>query len=155
MTQLPVDPITRLERDALMLMLQYPAAIGGELALRVSRARFSNTTLALVRDAIASSMDAFETPNWVERVVEEAPDDFAGLVHQLAMAPIPQRAGRELAGYGRGLAVSVISRDLLASKAELLGQLQRASSAAEPERYQELQRQLMQVEAERRALVID
>lgn len=155
MTQLPVDPITRLERDALMLMLQYPAAIGRELADRVSQARFSNPTLAVVRDALAGSMESFESPAWLESVVENAPPEFAGLVHQLAMAPIPQRAGRELAGYGRGLAVSVISRDLLASKAELLGQLQRASAATEPERYQELQRQLMQVEAERRALVTD
>jgi DNA primase len=46
--------------------------------------------------------------------------------------------------------VSLIERDLLRRKAELLGALQRSDATADPERYRALQRQLVDIEAERR-----
>ncbi|HEY9498904.1 MAG TPA: DNA primase [Terrimesophilobacter sp.] len=150
--QLPTDPLTRLERDVLMAVLQHPDAVGRDYALRVSQAPFSNTTLSVVRDGIAASMDAFETNRWIDRVAEEVPAAFSGLVSQLAVAPIPEQEGRELSIYCRGVAASLIGRGLLASKAELLGRLQRMDAAAQPDQYKELQRELMRVEAERRAM---
>ncbi len=154
-THLPTDPVTRLERDALMAVLQYPDEVGRELGMRIGSAAFTNTTLAVVRDGIAASMDAFSTPQWVERVSEEVPQGFSGIVSQLVVAPIPDKAGRELSIYCKGVVASLIGRDLLAKKAELLGRLQRTNSAAEPDRYRELQRELMSVEAERRVLIGD
>jgi DNA primase len=154
-TQLPTDPVTRLERDALMAVLQHPDAVGRELALRLSLVAFANPTLSVVRDGIAASMDAFDSPQWLERVSEEVPAAFSGIVSQLAVAPIPEKGGRELSIYCRGVVASLIGRDLLASKAELLGRLQRTEPATEPDRYRELQRELMRVEAERRALIGD
>ena len=155
LTELPTDPITRLERDALMAVLQHPSAVGRDYALRVSHATFSNTTLSVVRDGIAASMDAFESDRWLDRVADEVPAALSGMVNQLGVAPIPEQEGRELSIYCRGIAASLISRDLLSSKAELLGRLQRMDVAAEPENYQELQRELMRVEAERRSLTAD
>jgi DNA primase len=154
-TQLPTDPVTRLERDALMAVLQYPDAVGRELALRLSSAAFTNSTLAVVRDGVAASMDAFANPNWVDRVSEEVPRGFSSIVSQLVVAPIPDKAGRELSIYCRGVVASLIGRDLLAKKAELLGRLQRTDASTEPDRYRELQRELMSVEAERRVLLED
>jgi DNA primase len=154
-TQLPTDPVTRLERDALMAVLQHPEAVGRELAQRMSGAAFSNPTLAVVRDGIAASMDSFDSPRWLDRVAEEVPAAFAGVVSQLAVAPIPEKDGRELSIYCRGVAASLIGRDLLASKAELLGRLQRTDAVAEPDRFRELQRELQRVETERRELIPD
>ncbi len=152
-TQLPTDPVTRLERDALMAVLQQPEAVGRDYALRVSQAAFTNTTLSVVRDGIAASMDDFDSGRWLDRVADEVPAAFSGIVHQLGVAPLPEKEGRELSIYCRGVAASLIGRDLLASKAELLGRLQRTDAAAEPERYRELQRELMRVEADRRELI--
>lgn len=154
-TQLPTDPVTRLERDALMALLQHPDAVGRDYALRVSQVAFTNSTLAVVRDGIAASMDAFDSPRWLDRVAEEVPAGFAGIVHQLGVAPIPEKEGRELSIYCSGVAASLIGRDLLSRKAELLGRLQRTDATAEPERYRELQRELMQVEADRRVLIAE
>ena len=154
-TQLPTDPVTRLERDALMALLQHPEAVGKDYALRVSQVAFTNSTLAVVRDGIAASLDAFDSPRWLERVAEEVPTGFAGIVHQLGVAPIPEKEGRELSIYCTGVAASLIGRDLLSRKAELLGRLQRTDATAEPERYRELQRELMQVESDRRVLIAD
>jgi len=148
---LPTDQATRLERDALMAMLQHPTDIGADLMARATRVGFSNTTLAVVRDAIATSLDSMESPDWVGAVLREVPTPFASLVQQLAIAPIPQRA-EKIAEYCHEIAASLVQLDLLRAKADLLGSLQRTDAAADPERYARIQRDLLSVEQERRVL---
>ncbi|MFD3444335.1 DNA primase [Microbacteriaceae bacterium 4G12] len=151
--QLPTDIATRLERDALQAMLQHPDLIGKDLLARAAQVRFSNPSLAVVRDGIVGSIDAASGPEWLSRVALEVPEPFAGLVKQLGVAPIPNRGAEEkLRAYVLGITSSLIDRDLLARKSELLGRLQRTDSAAEPERYREIQRELLDVEAQRREL---
>src|SRR5690554_6562136 len=155
MFSLPADPATRLERDAIMAILQQPTEVGRPLVERPASAGFANASLAVVRDAIASSLDAMESTGWLERTIDEVPAPFSTLVKELGLAPIPEKSGRELAVYCQGIASALIDRDLLRRKAELLGRLQRTDAAAEVERYGELQRELVRVEAERRALRAD
>ncbi|WP_150308995.1 DNA primase [Planctomonas psychrotolerans] len=151
--QLPTDIATRLERDALMAMLQYPDIIGADLLTRASQVRFSNPSLAVVRDGIVGSIDSASGAEWLSRVALEVPEPFATLVKQLGVAPIPNRGAEEkLAAYVRGITVSLIDRDLLARKSELLGRLQRTDARSDPDRYREVSRELMSVETERRAL---
>jgi len=154
-SNLPSDPATRLERDAIMAILQQPTEVGRPLVERAAQAGFANASLAVVRDAIATSLDALESTGWLERIIDEVPAPFATLVKELGLAPIPEKSGRELAVYCQGIASALIDRDLLRRKAELLGRLQRTDAAAEVERYGELQRELVRVEAERRALRSD
>ncbi|MCU1546281.1 MAG: primase [Homoserinimonas sp.] len=155
LTLLPSDPATRLERDAVMAMLQLPSEVGRDLALRASQASFTNASLAVVRDGIAASFDDFDSPQWLDRVIAAVPEPFAMLVKELGVAPIPERGGRELAGYCHGITISLIDRDLLRKKAELLGRLQRTDASAEREKYLEIQRGLVRLEADRRALTED
>jgi len=147
---LPSDPATRLERDALMAMLQRPADVGLDLITRASRSAFTDNTLAVVRDAIATSLDHVDSPNWLAHIADEVPAPFATLVKQLGVAPIPER--EELIGsYCASVTKNIIDRDLLRQKRDMLGALQRLDSAAEPERSSQIQRELMRIETERRA----
>jgi len=149
--KLPTDPATRLERDALMAMLQYPSEVGADLVRRASSVDFVDNTLSVVRDAIATSIEHIASPDWLSRVAAEVPAPFETLVKQLGVAPIPERA--ELIGvYCRGVSAALVDRDLLRQKRDLLGTMQRIDSVAEPERYAQVQRDLVRVEAERRAL---
>ena len=148
---LPTDQATRLERDALMAMLQHPTDVGADLMARATRVGFSNTTLAVVRDAIATSLGSMESSDWVAAVLRDVPSPFASLVQQLAIAPIPQRA-EKIAEYCHEIAASLVQLDLLRAKADLLGSLQRTDAAADPERYARIQRDLLSVEQERRVL---
>lgn len=148
---LPTDPTTRLERDALMAILQYPAEVGRELVSRAVEVVFSDATLGVVRDAVATSLDRLESPEWVAAVTAEVPAPFASLVTQLSVAPIPERA-EAIAVYCHGIVSALVDRDLLRRKRELLGTMQRLDAAAEPERFADVQRELVRVEAERRAL---
>jgi len=149
--QLPTDPTTRLERDALMAMLQYPAEVGLDFIRRGANVTFTDNTLAVVSDAIATSAEHWEAPDWLARVSDEVPLPFATLVKQLGVAPIPERP--ELIGaYCKDVVAGLIDRDLLRQKKELLGALQRTDATAEVEKYGQIQRDLVRVEGERRAL---
>ncbi|TFD65554.1 DNA primase [Cryobacterium sp. Hb1] len=151
LVELPGDPVTRLERDGLMAMLQRPTLIGRDILDSAVQTSFANTSLAVVRDAIAASLSHFDAPDWLERVVSEVPDTFKNLVQELAMANLPERTEKDVARYVRDITIVLIDKDLLRLKAELLGRLQRAD-AADTEMYRTLQRELVRVEAERRAL---
>ena len=151
LTRLPTDPATRLERDALMAILQYPTEVGLDLITRVSHVGFVDNTLAVVRDAIATSLDSWESPDWLTLIASEVPAPFSTLVKQLGVAPIPERA--ELIGvYCTGVTAAIIDRDLLRQKKDLLGSLQRVDPSADTEKYGQIQRDLVRIESDRRAL---
>jgi DNA primase len=151
LTDLPVDPPTRQERDAIMAILQHPTDVGHELVARVSMVRFVNPTLTVVRDAVATSIASLESPEWVSIVTAEVPSTYSSLVQQLAVAPIPSKQDR-MAAYCAQVASDLVDRDLLRTKADLLGALQRTDRAAEPDKYRQLQEELVSVESERRGL---
>lgn len=148
---LPNDPSTRLERDALQAMLQYPDTVGADRLRHAVDSRFGNASLAVVRDGIASVLASPDPVVRADRVVEEVPAPFAGVVRQLAVAPVPQRSEGELAAYVTGIVSSLIDRELLRQKSELLGRLQR-TDRADQATYASLQRALVELETERRAL---
>lgn len=151
LTELPVDPITRSERDALMAAIQHPDAVGRELTERMLAARFQNPALAVVRDGVRASLDDFATPAFVERIAREVPASFASLVGQLAVAPIPERPER-IPAYCELVVVDLVDRDLLREKSELVGAMQRATAEGDTARFDELARRSAELESERRRL---
>jgi len=154
LADLPVDPVTRIERDALMAMLQHPTLVGVDLVRRAVSTGMTNSTLAVVRDAVAAALPHAAAADWLEQVVSETPAPLANLVTELAMAPLPERTEREVTRYVRDITIVLIEKDLLRQKAELLGRLQRAD-ATNREVYVAIQRELVRVEAERRNLRVE
>jgi DNA primase len=150
-TDLPIDPITRSERDTLMALVQHPEAVGRDLTVRVLEARFVNSTLSVIRDAVAASLDDFDGPGWTDRIAREVPAPFSSLVRELAMAPIPQKADR-LAEYCQQVVADLVDRDILRQKSELVGAMQRATAEGDTSRWSELSRQSVALESERRQL---
>ncbi|MFE6966151.1 DNA primase [Agromyces sp. NPDC057679] len=151
---LPNDPSTRLERDALQAMLQFPDRVGDELLRHAVDSRFGDATLAVVRDGVAAVLGSTDPRLRVDRVVAEVPAPFAGVVQQLAVLPVPQRNDTELEAWARGVVSSLIDRELLRQKSELLGRLQRLSTGDQAT-FSALQRALVELEQERRALRAD
>ncbi len=152
MNDLPNDLATRMERDAAMALLQHPESVPLALAQRALASAFVNPSLAVVRDGIAGSMEAWASASWLDRVIEEVPLPFATLVKELGLAPIPVRGDAALEAYCLGIVSNLIDRDLLRIKSELLGKLQRLERDADPAVSRGLQQELVRVERERRAL---
>ncbi|WP_022906393.1 MULTISPECIES: DNA primase [unclassified Curtobacterium] len=152
---LPNDPITRMERDAVMAMVQQPGHVGAPLLGLAAAATFSAPMLSVVRDAVVANVDAIGAGDWLERLLQDVPGPFRGLVQELALAPIPARTDEDLALYARSIVVALVERDLLARKASLLGQLQRADPNEQADRRAEIQRQLVDIDAQRMRLRAD
>ncbi len=149
---LPTDPETRMERDALMVMLQRPAAVGAELLERASRVRLRSTILDVVRDGIASTLDAWQSPDWVTRVGEAVPSRYAALVAQLGVAPLPETRESNLDRYCRAQVADLVAVDLVRLKADLTGASQRAAAEGDEARARSIREQLVALEIERRKL---
>jgi len=145
------DPNTRLEVEVLQALLQYPGEVGPELSGRVVAAAFADPSLAVVRDAVAVHLGSAGDPGWVDEVALEAPEAYRSLVRELAVAPIPGRPDT-LPVTVRSVASSLVDRELLRRKREALGALQRLERDADPQRFAELQRELVSLDAERTRL---
>ncbi len=150
-TRLRTDTITRTERDVLMAILQHPDFVGEALMAKAVRIAFGNGDLGVVRDAVAVNLAMAGAPDWAARVTAEVPPRYAKLVNELTVAPIPERADK-LPGYCRSIVSDFIDRDLLREKVELMGAMQRLDATADAERFSAVQRDLVRIETERRAL---
>jgi DNA primase, catalytic core len=149
---LPTDVETRMERDALMAILQRPDAVTRELVERATTVRMRNSVLAVVRDGVASAIDACDRPDWVTRVAEEVPSRFAGLVAQLGVAPIPERESN-VDKWARAQVAELVAVDLGRRKFELQGASQRAAAEGDQAKARAIQVQLAELELERRRLL--
>ena len=156
LASLPATPTARLERDALMAMLQQGAAVGAELMTQAVTAEVGEPSLRVVRDAIAAALPSLGAADWFERVLAEAPTQLQGLIRELALAPLPVPPGSPevLAGYARGVVVSLLDRDLLALKGQLVARMQRVGDP-QAEESRRIQEQLAALEAARRSLRAD
>lgn len=152
---LPNDPISRMERDAVMAMVQQPTAVGAPMLGLAASATFSTPMLAAVRDAVVANVDVIGAGDWLDRLLADVPAPLRTLTHELALAPIPARNAEDLAAYCRSIVVALVERDLLARKASLLGQLQRADPHEQAERRAEIQRQLVDIDGQRMRLRAD
>ncbi|WP_223690439.1 DNA primase [Leifsonia poae] len=149
MVEIPNDPVSRTERETLMVLLQLPSEVGTERAARVVQVPFSNPSLGVVKDAIGSQLASLTEPGWVDRIAAEVPPPFAPLVNELSVASVPQAQTGDLTAYARSVAGALIERDLLREKAELQLRLRRTD---DPAAARALSQAMMQIEAERRRL---
>ena len=151
LARLPATPVARLERDALMAMLQQAPAVGQELLAQAVTAEIHTPVLRAVRDAIAAVLPYVGEDGWVQRVGESAPEALRGLITELALAPMPHRNEAQLGAYARDVVAALLDRDLLSLKNELLARLQRLGDPGDPGS-RRIQEQLAALEAARRAL---
>ncbi|MCC3292670.1 DNA primase [Arthrobacter sp. zg-Y1110] len=149
----PNDPAARMERQALEVALQQPGMLDAGQWERFKAARFTVPAYVAVHDAIRAAGEAGTAPAaWVERVREELPEPMRGFVSELAVTPLPARDADALALYCRDILNRLFELQVTHLKAEKLGQLQRLDPNADPELFHQLNRELMELEMQRRAL---
>lgn len=147
------DPVTSLETQVLMAVLQHPSVLEGPMLDRVLAAEFATATLATVRDGVIATRAAMGSNAWLAQLADDVPSPYRSLVSELVMTPLPTGTEPDdVARYVRDICASLIERDLLRQKAELLSALQRTDGRAEPERHRDLQHRLVEVEAAKREL---
>ncbi len=144
-------PAVWLERDALMAMIQQGPAVGSELLSQAVTAQVTEPKLRVVRDALSAALPSLNGGAWVEAVLAAAPPTHQGLVRELAVASMPQRDPALLPEYAREVVISLLDRDLVSLKQELLARLQRIGDSSS-EASRRVQEQLAALENARRGL---
>jgi len=145
------DPATRMERDAVMAMLQLPQDVGVDLLSEAAQSFVANPSLAMIRDAIGANQQNFDQASWIDSVSADVPENLRPLVMQLAVAPLPERGEKEMTIYARAIVVAMVERDVVRRKSDLMSRMQRLDPGAVDES-RDIQRQLIELEAKRRKL---
>ena len=143
-----------MERQALEVALQEPAVLGGGMWERFAAARFTTPAFRAVHDAMRASGPGLigDPVRWVEQVMHEVPEPLRPLVSELAVVPLPTSTEEAVQKYCRDILARLFELQITRVKADKMGQLQRLDPAVDPEAYQRLNRELMMLEMERRAL---
>ncbi|MCB5274315.1 DNA primase [Arthrobacter sp. SO5] len=150
----PRDPVAAMERQALVVALQEPATLEGETWQRFSEARFSTPAYAAVHEAIRATGLAFtgDPLRWVEALLQEVPEPLRPLVSELSVVPLPASTADGVLRYCKDILARLFELQITRVKADKMGQLQRLDAASDPEEFQRLNRELMQLEMQRRSL---
>ncbi|GAB3521862.1 DNA primase [Arthrobacter monumenti] len=149
----PRDPVVRIERDALEVVLQQPGLMTSAQWDGFRAAHFSAPAHAAVHEAVCTAGEAGASPaQWVEQVRQEVPEVLRSFVSELAVRPLNTTTTESLAIYCVDILNRLFELQITRKKAEKMGQLQRMDASVDPETYQRLQRELMELEMQRRAL---
>ncbi|MGP5072022.1 DNA primase [Arthrobacter rhombi] len=147
------DPVTRMERESLEVVLQQPGVLSADQWQAFYTARFLAPVHAAVHDAVRAAGAAGATPSqWVESIRQEVPDPLRSFVSELAVNPLPANSEESLTRYCQGIMNRLFDLQITHQKADRIGQLQRMDPVADPEGYQRIQRELMELELRRRSL---
>jgi DNA primase len=142
-----------MERESLEVVLQQPGMLSTEQWQAFYAARFMAPAHAAVHDAVHAAGAAGATPaQWVESIRQEVPEPLRSFVSELAVMPLPANSEESLIRYCQGIMNRLFDLQITHQKAEKLGQLQRMDPAADPEGYQRINRELMELELRRRSL---
>lgn len=150
----PRDPVASMERQALEVAVQEPGMLEGETWQRFTDARFTTPAYLAVHEAIRATGLGFaaDPVRWVEQLRQEVPEPLRPLVSELAVVPLPASTAEGVQKYCRDILARLFELQITRVKAQKMGQLQRLDASADPEEFQRLNRELMQLEMERRAL---
>lgn len=143
--------MARMEREALEVVLQQPTTLTAAQWESFSTSRFTVPVYEALHNAVlAAGAAGTELSRWVESVREGVPDVLRPLVSELAVRPLPAKDADAMVVYCRDILNRLTELRITQQKAEKLGQLQRMDPTADPVLYNQLQRDLMELEMQRR-----
>ena len=154
------DPVVRLETQAVEILLQVPHLVPADIET-VHLDVFAVPVLRAVAEAVeaAGGLEAGRViavgagvQEWVESVLEQAPEALRPVVTRLAVSPLPEDRDANLPVFVRGVLVALEDLRLTRQIAQVRGRLQRMDQQADPEAYREAFAALMALERQRREL---
>ena len=147
------EPQTKLERGILEVLVQRPQSFSSTVLRRITAAGFQDATYQALLTAAVSIADSLESSDFANQLSNAVPDELVGLVRELALSPLPVRSDSELERYAKGVVKSALIQALAREKTDLLAALKRIDPDAPGDSVSQIQRQLVELETERRTLM--
>jgi DNA primase len=152
-TQAPInlnDPITRFERQTLEVLVQLPHTFTGSQLAKICAAGMSTPAHNRILRAIEESAGEQTASSWLNTIASSTDPTLHQVLREIAAQSLPANDPEGLTRYGQGVIARAITNALAREKADLLAELRRVEPGS-PESA-EVQRKLMSLEADRRAL---
>lgn len=146
------DPITRFERQVLEVLVQVPKSYSSDQVIRIVRDGFSAPAHNAILEAIGSSLVSHGSSDWLNVIGGATPAELHSLLRSIAAQALPAKNEADLIRYGQGVVSRALINVLAHEKANLLAALRRSDIAEDPIASSKIQRELVELEAERRKL---
>ncbi len=152
---LPVSnaPVDKLETQIMQVLLQNPSAFSTHQLRRMQAAGIATPSYKALLDLVLENSDQLNDSSFANLIASVAPQDLQSVIRELALAPLPLKSEAELGKYSQGIVSSALIRALDREKTDLLAALRRAELGGSDEQKAAIQRQLVDLEAERRSLM--
>ncbi|MEY5146696.1 MAG: hypothetical protein RL224_1010 [Actinomycetota bacterium] len=152
---LPVSnaPVDKLETQIMQVLLQNPSAFSTHQLRRMQAAGIATPSYKALLDLVLENSDQLNDSSFANLIASLAPQDLQSVIRELALAPLPLKSEAELGKYSQGIVSSAMIRALDREKTDLLAALRRAELGGSDEQKAAIQRQLVDLEAERRSLM--
>lgn len=148
------EPIAdKLETQIMQVLVQNPTAFDVSQLRRMQAAGISTPEYKALLEIVLENSDRISEPTFANLLATVAQESLQATVRQLALAPLPLKSEADLAKYSLGIVNAAMIKALDREKTDLLAALRRAELAASEEQKVAIQRQLVELEAERRLLM--
>lgn len=146
------DPITRFERQVLEVLVQVPNSYTQDQLIRIVRDGFSAPAHNAILEALGTSMVSHGSADWLNVIGSSTPAELHSLLRSIAAQALPANTDADLVRYGQGVVARALVNALAHEKANLLAALRRTNVAEDPDESARIQRELVELESERRKL---
>jgi DNA primase len=144
------DPITRFERQTLEVLVQLPNTYTSEQLAKLCKAGMSVSAHNAVLKALEASATDQLAPTWLNTIASNTAPVIHQILREVAAQQLPAADVEGLTRYGQGVIARAVTNVIAREKADLLAELRRVEPGSVESA--EVQRRLMALEAERRAL---
>lgn len=144
------DPIATLEISAISALLQNRIGVSRDILFAFFDSKLLTPTASIIKDAMFILRANLEDNNFIDLLKQELPDIFSQLIAELFVTPLPVLNKENLIPYTESLLLSVIDRDFVQKKADLLSKLRRTDQQSNPEEYTSISEDLALLETKKR-----
>ena len=136
----------------LEVLVQVPNAYSNEQVIRIVRDGFSAPAHNAILEAIGSSLVSHGSSDWLNVIGGATPAELHSLLRSIAAQALPAKSEADLVKYGQGVVSRALINALAHEKANLMAALRRTDIADDAEASAKIQRELVDLETERRKL---
>ena len=154
----PREPVSRMEREALEVVLQVPDLVPDGYWEHFDSAGMTYRVHQVMHDAVVAARADEDYHGeggraWLEHVRAHLPEPLHGYLAQLSVTPLPAATEQQMRNYAVGVLTSLVEMHINRAKSDKLAHLNRLNAQREPELYQQLNRELLDLELQRRSLM--
>lgn len=149
----PSSRISRLEKEILQVLIQQPGSFEISQLRRLLAADLISLELRPLLSAAIAAEKSESATSFANYLIATVPAELHGLIREFALAELPVKNQDELSRYCSGIVSAAMLQALNREKTDLLAALKRLDPDSQAGQNAEVQRQLVELETERRKLM--